>query len=65
MKVKCSLCNDELDTEIMPTVVKVVGWVDIKAGKISGNVRTPSEPLGWAHKICVDLPKHANQNTLF
>jgi len=65
MKVQCSLCNEDLDTEVMATVAKVVGWVDYKSGKYTGNVRNPSASLGWAHKFCVDSPKYINQDSLF
>lgn len=65
MKVTCSLCGEELDTAIMATVVKVVGWVEWKGDRVVGSVKNPSAPVGYAHKMCVESPQSRDQITLF
>lgn len=65
MKVACSICNEELDTNTMSTYVKVVGWVEWKADRAVGSVKHPSAPVGYAHKICIESPKSRDQVPLF
>jgi len=54
--LKCSLCNGDLNTETMATVARVVGWVEVKGDKFVGVVHHPSNPVGWAHKVCIESP---------
>lgn len=57
MKVNCSICQTEIDTDSMATVAKVIGWVEYKNGSARGTIKDASSPLGWAHKVCVDTTK--------
>lgn len=54
MKVCCSICNVEFETLNTSYCVKIVSWVEHKDGKYIGAPRSPSMPVGYAHRICTE-----------
>jgi hypothetical protein len=47
-------------------MVKVVGWVELKAGKPTGKILNPSGGLGYAHKVCIETGRNSlSDATLF
>lgn len=64
--VMCSICNEELNLDIHASMVKVVGWVELKAGKPTGKIVNPSGGLGYAHKVCIETGRNSlSDATLF
>lgn len=64
MKVICEACGEEIGHG-QSYAHKVIGWVEVKNGKASGNVVKPSAPLGYAHKICLQTRKMEEGPSLF
>ncbi len=62
MKLNCSICGEVIDTDTMKAMVKVIGWVEMKASGPGGTIKEPSEPLGWAHKVCIDTTPGLDQS---
>lgn len=46
-------------------VQKVIGWVEVKGSRLTGNVMKPSPALGYAHKICLQTKEADDAPTLF
>ena len=64
--VMCSVCNEQLNLDTMNAMVKVVGWVELKAGKPIGKILNPSGGLGYAHKVCIETGRNSlSDPTLF
>jgi hypothetical protein len=60
----CEVCNHEIANG-QTAVHKVIGWVEVKGNKVTGNVIKPSHALGYAHKICLQTKEAENSPTLF
>jgi hypothetical protein len=61
----CEVCQHEI-AQGQSVVHKVLGWVVVKNNKQTGNVLRPSQPLGYAHRICLDTSEVSRQqDTLF
>lgn len=61
----CEVCEHEIGNG-QAVVHKVIGWIEVKNGKRVGSVMKPSNALGYAHKVCVQLGQSRDDSpTLF
>ena len=57
MNVACEFCGKDVDPSEVGSWRRVVGWVQNRKGGGTHAVSMPSEPMGWAHKACMEIEK--------
>jgi hypothetical protein len=53
----CDFCHQELDPTAPGSMRKVIGWVEARGGGGANHVADKSAPLGYAHKICLEVER--------
>jgi hypothetical protein len=57
----CEVCDEEIGNG-QAYANKVIGWVAVKNGKQTTALTRSSAPIGYAHKICLEMGKESRND---